>query len=148
MFIYFSSAHGLVVHIKPTSSAASNTRHAPASSPHPSRTRSGTLSRKARSRPATPQPPAGSAANTRQPAAWAQGERLNDEQHDAHGFAHPSKKSGMVFGASLIGDIILLCNYSPPTEKFIINEIIFHITIVANKIFRLMDGEHNAHTKP
>ena len=42
----------------------------------------------------------------------------------------------------------LKCNYSPPTEKFIINEIIFHITIVANKIFRLMDGEHNAHTKP
>jgi len=55
-----------------------------------------------------PRPPAGLAANARQPAAWAQGERLNDERHDAHGFAHPSKKSGMVFGASLIGDIILL----------------------------------------
>ena len=39
-------------------------------------------------------------------------------------------------------------NYSPPTAKFIINEIIFYIAIVANKIFRLMDGEHNAHTKP
>ena len=40
------------------------------------------------------------------------------------------------------------CNYSPPTAKFIINEIIFYIAMVANKIFRLMDGEHNAHTKP
>ena len=29
-------------------------------------------------------------------------------------------------------------NYSPPTAKFIINEIIFYIAMVANKIFRLM----------
>ena len=38
-------------------------------------------------------------------------------------------------------------NYPPPPQ-FIINEIIVYITIVANNIFRLMDGEHNAHTKP
>jgi len=36
-----------------------------------------------------------------------------------------------------------LSNYSPPTTKFIINEIIFSIVMVANKIFRLMDGEHD-----
>jgi hypothetical protein len=38
------------------------------------------------------------------------------------------------------------CNYSPPTAKFIINEIIFPIAIVVNKIFHLMDGEDDVHT--
>jgi hypothetical protein len=37
-------------------------------------------------------------------------------------------------------------NYSPPTAKFIINEIIFSIVMVANKTFRLMDGEHDVQT--
>ena len=40
-----------------------------------------------------------------------------------------------------------ISNYSPPTtEKFIINEIIFPIAMVINKIFRLMGGEHDVHT--
>jgi hypothetical protein len=39
-----------------------------------------------------------------------------------------------------------LRNYSPPTAKFIINEIIFPIVMVVNKIFRLMDGEHDVQT--
>ncbi len=37
-------------------------------------------------------------------------------------------------------------NYSPPTAKFIINEIIFPIAMVVNKTFHLMDGEHDVHT--
>ncbi len=36
-------------------------------------------------------------------------------------------------------------NYVPPTAKFIINEIISPIVMVVNKIFRLMDGEHDVH---
>ena len=39
--------------------------------------------------------------------------------------------------------LTLSMNYSPPAAKFIINKIIFLIAIVTNKIFRLVDGEHD-----
>ena len=41
---------------------------------------------------------------------------------------------------------LIVTTHPPPTAKFIINEIISHIAMVANKTFRLMDGKHNAHT--
>ena len=43
-------------------------------------------------------------------------------------------------------DRFCVTTHPPPTAKFIINEIISHIAMVANKTFRLMDGKHNAHT--
>jgi len=40
----------------------------------------------------------------------------------------------------------LVTTHPPPTAKFIINEIIFHIAMVVKNKLRLMDGENNAHT--
>ena len=67
-------------------------------------------------------------------------------------FAHSwIRQFGHVLGREFEGNSILRFyyfdgNYSPPTTKFIINAIIFPIVMAANKIFRLMDGEHDAQT--
>nr|QNO44213.1 circadian clock protein kinase KaiC [Methanosarcinales archaeon ANME-2c ERB4]QNO44792.1 circadian clock protein kinase KaiC [Methanosarcinales archaeon ANME-2c ERB4] len=59
-----------------------------------------------------------------------------------------SGKKGLYITTSEHVESLKKGNYSPPTAKFIINEVIFTIAMVVNKTFRLMDGEHDVHTYP